>query len=126
MKKILNALFLALLAVITFSACSDVPSPYDIKGEGDASGLTGDGSLENPYTVEDLISTSASSTKGWVEGYIVGGIKSDISTTYIASAADVIIGEYSASVKDGVVLVASLPTDCSYERVLNFCNRKIA
>ena len=45
MKKILNALFLALLAVITFSACSDVPSPYDIKGEGDASGLTGDGSL---------------------------------------------------------------------------------
>ena len=118
MKKILNALFLALLAVITFSACSDVPSPYDIKGEGDASGLTGDGSLENPYTVEDLISTSASSTKGWVEGYIVGGIKSDISTTYIASAADVIIGEYSASVKDGVVLVASLPTETDYKKCI--------
>ena len=35
MKKILNALFLTLLAVFTFSSCSDVPAPYDILGEGD-------------------------------------------------------------------------------------------
>ena len=32
MKKILNALFLTLLAVFTFSSCSDVPAPYDILG----------------------------------------------------------------------------------------------
>ena len=41
MKKILNALFLTLLAVFTFSSCSDVPAPYDILGEGDVPGLTG-------------------------------------------------------------------------------------
>ena len=35
MKKILNALFLTLLTVFTFSSCSDVPAPYDILGEGD-------------------------------------------------------------------------------------------
>ena len=41
MKKILNALFLTLLAVFTFSSCSDVPAPYDILGEGDVPGLPG-------------------------------------------------------------------------------------
>ena len=52
MKKILNALFLTLLAVFTFSSCSDVPAPYDILGEGDVPGLTGDGTKENPYNIE--------------------------------------------------------------------------
>ena len=52
MKKILNALFLTLLAVFTFSSCSDVPAPYDILGEGDVPGLTGDGTKENPYSIE--------------------------------------------------------------------------
>ena len=33
---------------------SDVPAPYDILGEGDVPGLTGDGSKDNPYTVSDL------------------------------------------------------------------------
>ena len=47
MKKFLNALFLTLLAVFTFSSCSDVPAPYDILGEGDVPGLTGDGSKDN-------------------------------------------------------------------------------
>ena len=46
MKKILNALFLTLLTVFTFSSCSDVPAPYDILGEGDVPGLTGDGTCE--------------------------------------------------------------------------------
>ena len=51
MKKILNALFMTLLAVFTFSSCSDVPAPYDILGEGDVPGLTGDGTKENPYNI---------------------------------------------------------------------------
>ena len=49
MKKILNALFLTLLAVFTFSSCSDVPAPYDILGEGDVPGLPGDGSKRSVY-----------------------------------------------------------------------------
>ena len=55
MKKILNALFLTLLAVFTFSSCSDVPAPYDILGEGDVPGLTGDGTKENPYSLYSII-----------------------------------------------------------------------
>ena len=31
MKKILNALFLTIITLVTFS-CSDVPAPYDING----------------------------------------------------------------------------------------------
>ena len=29
MKKIINALFLLAIGVMTFSSCSDVPAPYD-------------------------------------------------------------------------------------------------
>lgn len=71
MKKILNALFLTLLAVFTFSSCSDVPAPYDILGEGDVPGLTGDGTKENPYNIEAAQQKQDGSI-AWVQGYIVG------------------------------------------------------
>lgn len=74
MKKILNALFLTLLAVLTFSSCSDVPSPYDIKGEGDIPGLTGDGTKESPYNIEAAQKKQDGSV-AWVQGYIVGTIE---------------------------------------------------
>lgn len=71
MKKILNALFLTLLAVFTFSSCSDVPAPYDILGEGDVPGLTGDGTKENPYNIATA-SLKQDGSVAWVQGYIVG------------------------------------------------------
>ena len=71
MKKILNALFMTLLAVFTFSSCSDVPAPYDILGEGDVPGLTGDGTKENPYSIE-AAQQKQDGTIAWVQGYIVG------------------------------------------------------
>ena len=74
MKKILNALFLTLLAVFTFSSCSDVPAPYDILGEGDVPGLTGDGTKENPYSIEAAQQKQDGSI-AWVQGYIVGAIE---------------------------------------------------
>ncbi len=37
MKKILNALFLTIITLVTFS-CSDVPAPYDINGGGNGEG----------------------------------------------------------------------------------------
>lgn len=74
MKKILNALFLTLLAVFTFSSCSDVPAPYDILGEGDVPGLTGDGTKENPYNITSAQKKQDGST-AWVQGYIVGTIE---------------------------------------------------
>ena len=74
MKKILNALFMALLAVFTFSSCSDVPAPYDILGEGDVPGLTGDGTKENPYSIE-AAQQKQDGTIAWVQGYIVGTVE---------------------------------------------------
>lgn len=74
MKKILNALFLTLLAVFTFSSCSDVPAPYDILGEGDVPGLTGDGTKENPYNIEAAQQKQDGSI-AWVQGYIVGALE---------------------------------------------------
>ena len=74
MKKILNALFLTLLAVFTFSLCSDVPAPYDILGEGDVPGLTGDGTKENPYSIE-AAQQKQDGTIAWVQGYIVGTVE---------------------------------------------------
>ena len=71
MKKILNALFLTLLTVFTFSSCSDVPSPYDILGEGDVPELTGDGTKENPYDIASAKQKQDGSI-AWVQGYIVG------------------------------------------------------
>ena len=74
MKKILNALFLTLLTVFTFSSCSDVPAPYDILGEGDVPGLTGDGTKENPYSIE-AAQQKQDGTIAWVQGYIVGTVE---------------------------------------------------
>lgn len=89
MKKFLNALFLTLLAVFTFSSCSDVPAPYDILGEGDVPGLTGDGSKDNPYTVSDLKAKVDGTTVAWVQAYIVAGIKSSTDMS-ISSENDVV------------------------------------
>ena len=72
MKKILNALFLTLLAVFTFSSCSDVPAPYDINGGGNGEGpaLTGDGTKENPYDIASAMAKQDNS-EAWVMGYIL-------------------------------------------------------
>ena len=75
MKKILNALFVALLAVFTFSSCSDVPAPYEIlePGSGNQGGVqpTGEGTKENPYNVV-AAQQNQNGSVAWVEGYIVG------------------------------------------------------
>jgi carbohydrate binding domain protein len=60
--------------VFTFSSCSDVPAPYDILGEGDVPGLTGDGTKENPYSIE-AAQQKQDGTIAWVQGYIVGTVE---------------------------------------------------
>ena len=72
MKKILNALFLTIITLVTFS-CSDVPAPYDINGGGNGEGpaLTGDGTKENPYNIATA-SLKQDGSVAWVQGYIVG------------------------------------------------------
>lgn len=114
MKKILNALFLTLLAVFTFSSCSDVPSPYDILGEGDVPGLTGDGSKDNPYTVSDLKAKADGTTVAWVQAYIVAGIKSSTDMS-ISSENDVVFGTQPTDVKATAFLVADDRGESDYK-----------
>ena len=66
MKKILNALFLTIITLVTFS-CSDVPAPYDINGGGNGEGpaLTGDGTKENPYDIASAM-TKQDNSEAWV------------------------------------------------------------
>lgn len=49
-------------------------------GGGGGGGLGGSGTAEDPYTVASAISLQNQSTTGWVKGYIVGAVKSGIST----------------------------------------------
>lgn len=74
MKKILNALFLTIITLVTFS-CSDVPAPYDIDGGGNGGGssLTGEGTKDNPYDIASAMKKQDNS-EAWVMGYIVGSI----------------------------------------------------
>lgn len=114
MKKILNALFLTLLAVFTFSSCSDVPAPYDILGEGDVPGLTGDGSKDNPYTVSDLKAKADGTTVAWVQAYIVAGIKSSTDMS-ISSENDVVFGTQPTGVKATAFLIADDRGESDYK-----------
>ena len=114
MKKILNALFLTLLTVFTFSSCSDVPAPYDILGEGDVPGLTGDGSKDNPYTVSDLKAKADGTTVAWVQAYIVAGIKSSTDMS-ISSENDVVFGTQPTGVKATAFLIADDRGESDYK-----------
>ena len=114
MKKFLNALFLTLLAVFTFSSCSDVPAPYDILGEGDVPGLTGDGSKDNPYTVSDLKAKADGTTVAWVQAYIVAGIKSSTDMS-ISSENDVVFGTQPTGVKATAFLIADDRGESDYK-----------
>ena len=114
MKKFLNALFLTLLAVFTFSSCSDVPAPYDILGEGDVPGLTGDGSKDNPYTVSDLKAKVDGTTVAWVQAYIVAGIKSSTDMS-ISSENDVVFGTQPTDVKATAFLIADDRGESDYK-----------
>lgn len=121
MKKILNVLFATLLAVFTFSSCSDVPAPYEIMDEGDLPdiGLEGKGTQEDPYSVEYVIAKGAQGGEGWAQGYIVGGVKENTPNNWIETADDVVIGEpHPTGVRGGVVLLATDPDETDYKKCI--------
>lgn len=109
MKKILNALFVALLAVFTFSSCSDVPAPYEIlePGSGNQGGVqpTGEGTKENPYNVV-AAQQNQNGSVAWVEGYIVGTLENvyDEKGEYAGSKAN-FSGPFE--IKTNVMIAAS-------------------
>ncbi len=111
MKKILNALFLTLLAVFTFSSCSDVPAPYDILGEGDVPGMTGDGTKENPYNIETAQKKQDGSI-AWVQGYIVGCVDGEGKTIATESRYEAPFTIASN------ILIADTPNETNYKNCI--------
>lgn len=68
-------MLVALMTAFTFTSCEDVPAPYDIPNGGNGGGsteMTGNGTAENPYTVEDIKQSGATGSNVYVKAYIVG------------------------------------------------------
>lgn len=96
MKKLFSKLMLVALAVATFTACEDVPEPYDIPGTGDnqpgtsteIEGATGTGTLEDPFNAiaainygNKLASGEESTDYYFIKGKVVS-IKEEFTTQY--------------------------------------------
>lgn len=68
-------MLVALMTAFTFTSCEDVPAPYDIPNGGNGGGsseMAGNGTAENPYTVEDIKGSGATGSNVYVKAYIVG------------------------------------------------------
>lgn len=68
-------MLVALMTVFTFTSCEDVPAPYDIPNGGNGGGssdMAGNGTAENPYTVDDIKKSGATGSNVYVKAYIVG------------------------------------------------------
>jgi len=96
MKKLFSKLMFMALAAITFTACEDVPSPYDIPGTGnnvpgtstEIEGGTGTGSLSDPFNSiaalnygKKLASGEESSDYYYIKGKVVS-VKEEFTTQY--------------------------------------------
>lgn len=66
--------------------------------------LAGDGTKENPYTVEDVIVLNNPGTKVWVKGYIVGSVNGQ-------NMSDAIIGLENASASNLMIASSANETD---------------
>lgn len=66
-------MLVALMTAFTFTSCEDVPAPYDIPNGGNGvSDMAGNGTAENPYTVDDIKKSGATGSNVYVKAYIVG------------------------------------------------------
>jgi hypothetical protein len=96
MKKLFSKLMMMALAAITFTACEDVPEPYDIPGTGtnvpsgqtEIEGGTGSGTLADPFNAaaalnfgSKLASGETSENYMYVKGKVVS-VKEEFTTQY--------------------------------------------
>ncbi|WP_278819525.1 DUF6359 domain-containing protein [Leyella stercorea] len=77
MKKIFFSMLVATMTAFTFTSCEDVPAAYEIPGGGNGGNggsteTVGNGTAENPYTVEDVKKHGATGSNVFVKAYIVG------------------------------------------------------
>mgnify|MGYP000975117830 CR=1 FL=1 len=77
MKKIFFSMLVATMTAFSFTSCEDVPAAYEIPGGGNGGNggsteTVGNGTAENPYTVEDIKKSGAKGSNVFVKAYIVG------------------------------------------------------
>lgn len=70
-------MLVATMTAFTFTSCEDVPAAYEIPGGGNGGNggsteTVGNGTAENPYTVEDIKKHGATGSNVFVKAYIVG------------------------------------------------------
>lgn len=70
-------MLVATMTAFTFTSCEDVPAAYEIPGGGNGGNggsteTVGNGTAENPYTVEDIKKSGAKGSNVFVKAYIVG------------------------------------------------------
>lgn len=70
-------MLVATMTAFTFTSCEDVPAAYEIPGGGNGGNggsteTVGNGTAENPYTVEDVKKHGATGSNVFVKAYIVG------------------------------------------------------
>lgn len=70
-------MLVAAMTAFSFTSCEDVPAAYGIPdggngGNGDPTETVGNGTVENPYTVEDIKKAGATGSNVYVKAYIVG------------------------------------------------------
>ena len=86
MKKTIKSLLAIAITALAFTACSDVPEPYQIPGTGGGTGgggeipgATGTGQIDDPYNIAAAITkckeigTTESTEKYYVKGIVVTG-----------------------------------------------------
>ncbi|MCR4603613.1 MAG: hypothetical protein K5683_08820 [Prevotella sp.] len=97
MKNLFSKLMLVALAVATFTACEDVPEPYDIPGTGDNTpggntevieDATGTGTLDDPFNAAAALNYGSKLQSGeestdymYIKGKVVS-IKEEFTTQY--------------------------------------------
>lgn len=88
MKKTIKSLLAIAITALAFTACSDVPEPYQIPGTGGGTGgggeipgATGTGQLTDPYNVAAAMNTGGTTDWVYVKG-IVSKVREEYTTQY--------------------------------------------
>lgn len=88
MKKTIKSLLAIAITALAFTACSDVPEPYQTPGTGGGTGgggeipgATGTGQLTDPYNVAAAMNTGGTTDWVYVKG-IVSKVREEYTTQY--------------------------------------------
>ena len=95
MKKLFSKMMIVAMAALSFTACEDVPEPYDIPGSGENTpgsieieGATGTGTLEDPFNAPAALNYGSSLASGeespgyyYIKGKVVS-IREEFTTQY--------------------------------------------